>query len=1075
MMSRLIYAISIALVTVSVISAAAPFAYADNGAITLRWNAGEEDVSFRAVPGGDCYLSIKGCHCTGQPGNPALPVKVYRIALPPDTNLKSVKARLTDSSGGVLAGSFSIAAANPYYVGEEGPFWGGNASSIEEGKNTAVYGSDEAFPSNHVKVHDTGQMRKWKFARIHFTPVQYRPVSGKIALLKTARIVVTYETDAKYAVSGELLTDCVFDEIAQRTFDNFHTAREWYEPSAVVSPASFTGEKGYAILTTPGVADSGCLDDFISHKESIGFTVYVQTSSHASWLVQNYASKHIAYALILAHPNTIDPGGCDNGFIDLTGDQAPEVFAGRFEEDDQNQHRTDEDAMIVPVGIEAITAYLQRVIEYETATDVEYRKKELFSNAFDTSFTNLISAGFSKAGGFEVTAGGGSAISSEWEDEPFGLIQQRSHGMTHSIKSHFTKWDCAAIPWTDKPAVVHIIACHTGEYTAHTAGSMNSITLCMLKTCAIAVMGNNAAATGWPSWDAPERGYVENLGWFFQKEICIHGATVGEAHCLGKFYATDFPQPDYATFNLKGDPSVRVQAGNELRIIARRPLEYARPGRTYKEVLGAVGGEKPYVWTLDSGTLPPGIQLLEDGTLIGTPSSAGEWDFQVKVTDATGLAVDVAQLRIDCGDSGIIDGSLLPDATPGQYYAYVLTNQQGKSTTAFAWSWSGDTPPGLTLSDTAGVISGTPTTPGTYTFTVSVGTASKEFTIRVLDPADLRIVTECLDNAAAGQPYSQTLKAAGGAGTYTWSLASGSLPPGLALGGSSGIISGTATTAGEYKFTVQVTDGTDSVQREFSMAVVDTSEPPSLQVISSSLPDGAVNEAYSAQLEASGGVSPYNWTVTAGSLPPGLSLSTGGTISGTPTAEGSYPFTVQVTDGAAGTAEKELAIVVLPAGSLIITTDSLPAGEVDSSYQATVEAAGGNLPYTWSISTGALPPGLQIDAGTGTISGTPGETGTFIFTVRVQDGASEFASKEFSLAIEAPVKKPACILPRKSGGCAISVDASDLGGAGGAILPYTVVVLVLAGAAMLGKRRDKRSLKAGPYAASAQVSSSRED
>src|SRR5204863_394156 len=105
---------------------------------------------------------------------------------------------------------------------------------------------------------------------------------------------------------------------------------------------------------------------------------------------------------------------------------------------------------------------------------------------------------------------------------------------------------------------------------------------------------------------------------------------------------------------------------------------------------------------------------------------------------------------------------------------------------------------------------------------------------------------------------------------------------------------------------------------------------------------------------ASGGTPPYSWSVATGSLPAGLNLSTGGTISGTPSAAGSSSFTVRVTDSASASTTASLSITINPA-ALGITTSALPAGTVGTAYSQTLGASGGSPPYSWAVATGSLP------------------------------------------------------------------------------------------------------------------------
>ncbi|HWG58038.1 MAG TPA: Ig domain-containing protein [Candidatus Acidoferrales bacterium] len=166
---------------------------------------------------------------------------------------------------------------------------------------------------------------------------------------------------------------------------------------------------------------------------------------------------------------------------------------------------------------------------------------------------------------------------------------------------------------------------------------------------------------------------------------------------------------------------------------------------------------------------------------------------------------------------------------------------------------------------------------------------------------------------------------------------------------------------------------------------------PPLALAATSLPAVTSGANYSAAISASGGTSPYQWSISAGTLPAGLTLGPTGVISGTPTASGTSSFTVQVTDSSKPpqTATGNQSITVSPsAAQLAISTSSLPGGTKGAAYSATLQATGGVTPYSWAISSGSLPGGLQLSATSGAISGTPTATGTFSFTAKVTDSSS---------------------------------------------------------------------------------------
>lgn len=177
------------------------------------------------------------------------------------------------------------------------------------------------------------------------------------------------------------------------------------------------------------------------------------------------------------------------------------------------------------------------------------------------------------------------------------------------------------------------------------------------------------------------------------------------------------------------------------------------------------------------------------------------------------------------------------------------------------------------------------------------------------------------------------------------------------------------------------------------------SNPPgsSPLITTSTLPAGVVNTAYSATIAATGGTTPYSWSVTSGSLPAGLSLSSSGTISGTPTTAGTSSFAVQVRDSNSKTATGTLSITITAPVS--ITTTSLPGGTAGVMYSATLTATGGMAPYNWKITTGTLPAGLSLNATSGAITGTPTTAGTSSFTVQVSDSSSPANSATASLGI----------------------------------------------------------------------------
>jgi large repetitive protein len=343
--------------------------------------------------------------------------------------------------------------------------------------------------------------------------------------------------------------------------------------------------------------------------------------------------------------------------------------------------------------------------------------------------------------------------------------------------------------------------------------------------------------------------------------------------------------------------------------------------------------------------------------------------------------------------------ALLFPAPPGGEVGVTYTDQLTVigGTSPFTWSVSaGSLPPGVTLGASTGLLSGTPTAVGSYSFTVKVTDQSG---LTATEPVSLAVIAGPSLNFPAPPPgwtntvYSDTLTESGGTGPFTWSVSSGSLPAGISLSSPSGNLTGTPTATGTSSFTVKVTDAngrtaTQATSLSISAGVSTTFAAP---------PAGQVGVAYTSTLTAAGGTAPYTWSVNAGSLPPGITLTSAGVLAGTPTTAGSYPFTVNVIDQNNGIATASITLVV--GAGLSLTFTAPPAGQVGVAYTDTLTAAGGTTPYAWSVSAGSLPPGLTLTASTGVVAGTPTTAGTFTFAVKVTDATSQTATKAATITI----------------------------------------------------------------------------
>ena len=431
----------------------------------------------------------------------------------------------------------------------------------------------------------------------------------------------------------------------------------------------------------------------------------------------------------------------------------------------------------------------------------------------------------------------------------------------------------------------------------------------------------------------------------------------------------------------------------------------------YSQAITASGGIAPHTFSVTVGSLPDGLSLAADGTLSGTPTETGGFSFAVTAADSSSgsgpysgtgnytlTIVDVAPTANDVSATVAYGSGATPitlDISGSAATSVAVANAPAHGVaTASGLSISYEPAAGFAGVDSFTYLASNAvgdSAPATVSITVSGPTLALTPAAGTLEPD-------------YGVAWSQAFSASGGAAPYTYAL-TGTLPAGLVFDAASGTLSGTATEAGNFPVTVTATDSSTGAAAPFSVSADYEVQVVSAAIVitPAALADGIAGRAYSQALGASGGIGPYTFAITAGSLPDGLQLAGDGTLSGTPTASGTFDATVSATD-ANGQAVEHAYSLTIGVATLDVTPASVPAGTVGVAYSQDFTTSGGVAPYSYALGGGALPPGMALGSD-GVLSGMPTSSGSFEFDLQVTDdsgGTPATGTASQTLVINAP-------------------------------------------------------------------------
>lgn len=606
----------------------------------------------------------------------------------------------------------------------------------------------------------------------------------------------------------------------------------------------------------------------------------------------------------------------------------------------------------------------------------------------DYSTVQGLGSGLSAPSGVAVDGSGNIYVADKGNNAVKEIIEESSYTSVKTIGSGFSAPQGVAV---DSAGNVYVA--DTGNNAIKEIFAVDGS---IPATATISTLGG--------SFSAPAAVAVDNLGNLYVADTgnnAVDQLSANSGFVAVNKLSTSYPSPSGVAVDSVGNVYVGSSASTQVA-----KLDYADPpGLTFNASVGS--SSNPQTITLTN--------YGNQGLTFASPSSG----YNPVVSSDFSIAANESQ-----GPPCPILSSSLGAATlaPGASCVYQLT---------FNPSVSGAVTGSMVITDD------------------NLDTAGSTQTISLSGTAVLvSLAPGSLPGAQIGTTYNQPLSANGGTAPYSFQVTAGVLPAGIIVS-NSGLLSGTASAAGSFNFTVTATDVNGLTG---SQAYALTVAAPIITLAPSSLPDAQTKQAYSAMMSAGGGTAPYSYNVTSGSLPPGLSLSSAGQLAGTPTGSGTFTFVITVTDSSTGAgapfSRAGSYTLTVNTSTLAIAPGSLPSGKVGVTYTLlSLTASGGAAPYSYSLKSGSLPAGLSLSA-TGVLSGTPTSGGSFPFTVIATDAAGLTGSAAYTILVSAPT---ITISPGTLNNAQLGVAYAQTLTASGGTAPYS---FSLAGALPTGMTFD---------------------